>query len=49
MKLDSTQVMRIKHQLKRKKPVKQIAREFNISEMQVWRIKSGENWSHVKI
>lgn len=49
LKLDSTQVMRIKLQIKRKKPVKQIAREFNISEMQVWRIKSGENWAHVKI
>jgi len=49
MKLTSTQVMHIKLLLRRKRPVKQIARQFNISEMQVWRIKSGENWSHIKI
>ena len=49
MKLTSTQVMHIKLQLKRKRPVKQIARQFEISEMQVWRIKSGENWAHIQI
>ncbi len=49
LKLTSTQVMHIKLLLKRKRPVKQIARQFKISEMQVWRIKSGENWAHVKI
>ncbi|HNU60363.1 MAG TPA: NUMOD4 domain-containing protein [Aquaticitalea sp.] len=49
MKLTSTQVMHIKLQLKRKRPVKKIAKQFGISEMQVWRIKSGENWSHIKI
>ena len=48
-KLTSTQVMHIKVQLKRNRPYKQIARQFNISEMQVWRIKSGENWANVKI
>ena len=48
-KLTSTQVIHIKIQLKRKRPVKQIARQFDISEMQVWRIKSGENWAHIKI
>ncbi|MBK5209887.1 MAG: HNH endonuclease [Flavobacteriaceae bacterium] len=26
-----------------------IAKQFGISEMQLYRIKSGENWSHVKI
>ncbi len=26
-----------------------IAKQFGISTMQVWRIKSGENWSDVKI
>ncbi len=49
LKLTSTQVMHIKRQLERKRPVKQIVKQFSISEMQVWRIKSGENWSHVKI
>ena len=49
MKLTSSQVIHIKLQLRRKKPAEQIARQFGISEMQVWRIKSGENWSSVKI
>ena len=49
MKLTSSQVIHIKLQLRRKKPARQIARQFGISEMQVWRIKSGENWSSVKI
>ena len=49
LKLTSTQVIHIKLQLKRNRPVKQIAKHFDISEMQVWRIKSGENWGHVKI
>lgn len=49
LKLTSTQVIHIKTQLKRQRPVKQIAKQFKISEMQVWRIKSGENWSHVKL
>jgi len=26
-----------------------IAKQFGISTMQVWRIKSGENWGHVKV
>lgn len=47
-KLTSTQVMHIKLQLKRKRPYKQIAKQFGISEMQVWRINSGENWAHIK-
>lgn len=49
LKLTSTQVMHIKHQLKRERPAKQIAKQFKISEMQVWRIKFGENWSYVTI
>ena len=49
MKLTSTQVIHIKLLLRRNKPSKQIAKQFGISEMQVWRIKSGENWSSVKI
>jgi hypothetical protein len=33
----------------RKTRMKMIAKQFGISEMQLYRIKSGENWSHVKI
>lgn len=33
----------------RKLTLKQIADQYKISEMQLYRIKSGENWSHVKI
>ena len=29
--------------------VKMIAKQFGVSTMQIWRIKSGENWGHVKI
>ncbi len=29
--------------------IKMIAKQFGVSTMQIWRIKSGENWSHVKI
>jgi hypothetical protein len=49
LKLTSTQVIHIKLQLKRNRPTKQIAKQFDISEMQVWRIKTGENWGHIKI
>ncbi len=33
----------------RKTRMKMIAKQFNISEMQLYRIKSGENWSRIKI
>jgi len=51
-KLTSTDVMRIKKMIfnpKRKTRMKLIAKQFGISEMQLYRIKNGENWSHVKI
>lgn len=51
-KLSTTQVMRIKKILSdpnRKTRLKIIARQFGISEMQLYRIKSGENWGHIKI
>ena len=50
--LSSTQVMRIKKILadpNRKTRLKIIAKQFGISEMQLYRIKSGENWGHIKI
>lgn len=49
-KLTSTDVIRIKRMLRdpnRKTRMKIIAKQFNISEMQLYRIRSGENWSHV--
>jgi uncharacterized protein YjcR len=29
--------------------LKMIAKQFGVSEMQISRIKSGENWSHIKV
>lgn len=51
-KLNATQVLRIKKMIadpERKTRMKMIAKQFNISEMQLYRIKSGENWGHIKI
>jgi len=51
-KLTTTQVMLIKRLLanpNRKTRLKIIARQFGVSEMQLYRIKSGENWKHVKV
>lgn len=50
-KLTATDVMRIKKMIfnpNRKTRMKIIAKQFGISEMQLYRIKSGENWGHVK-
>ena len=52
MKLTSTDVIRIKRMIndpKRKNTMKRIAKMFGISEMQVYRIKRGENWKHVTV
>lgn len=49
LKLNSTQVIHIKLLLKKNKNVKELAKKFKVSEMQIRRIKSGENWSHVTI
>lgn len=48
-KLTVTQVMHLKMLLQQGKPIKQLVKQFKISEMQVSRIKKGENWAHVKI
>lgn len=51
-KLNATQVKRLKKKIfdpNRKTRLKILAKQFNISEMQLYRIKSGENWSHVTI
>lgn len=52
MKLTTTQVIRLKKELvnpNRKTRLKMLAKQFNISEMQLYRIKRGENWGHIKV
>jgi len=52
LKLTSTQVMLIKKMLfnpNRTTRQKIIARQFGISLMQLYRIKSGQNWGHIKV
>lgn len=49
-KLTAEQVRRIKKLIAspgRTSLLRDIARQFGISEMQLYRIKSGENWSHI--
>jgi len=51
-KLTSTQVMLLKKILldpTRKTRMKILARQFGVSEMTLYRIKSGKNWGHIKI
>lgn len=51
-KLTDTQVMLLKKRIsdpRRKTRLKIIARQFGISEIQLHRIKRGENWGHVNI
>ncbi|WP_159947304.1 NUMOD4 domain-containing protein [Polaribacter septentrionalilitoris] len=49
-KLTEGKVKIIKRQLKNNRTrITMIAKRFGVSDMQIHRIKSGENWSHVKI
>ena len=51
LKLNATKVKSIKDAIqnpKRKLTYKQMAAKYNVSEMTLFRIKSGENWSHIK-
>lgn len=51
LKLNATQVKAIRTAIanpKRKLTYKQIAEKYNVSEMTLYRIKSGENWSAVQ-
>ncbi|OFY85411.1 MAG: hypothetical protein A3F72_03855 [Bacteroidetes bacterium RIFCSPLOWO2_12_FULL_35_15] len=51
-KLNSSTVKIIKRKImsvNRKTRMKLIARQYGISEMQLYRIKSGENWGHVTV
>jgi hypothetical protein len=51
LKLNTAKVRSIKRLLKKpgNRTMKQIAEKYGISEMQLYRIKKGENWSHVTI
>lgn len=50
-KLNTSKVKQIKRALKAKKQptLKSLARQFKVSDMQIHRIKTGENWSHVTV
>ena len=51
-KLTATQVMLLKKKLldpNRKTRLKILARQFGVTEMTLQRIKTGENWSHIKV
>ena len=49
-KLNADRVRAIKKKLAAgKTKMKALAKQYGISEMQLYRIKSGENWSHVKV
>ncbi len=51
-KLTAGTVKQIKSKIfnkNRKQSMKERAKQFRISEMQLYRIKSGENWGHVKV
>lgn len=51
-KLTETEVIRLKKKLNKpnqRTRMKMIAKEFGISTMQLHRIKTGENWGHVKV
>lgn len=43
-KLSKEEVAEIKNFIAKKKPLSQIARSYGVSDMQICRIKSGENW-----
>lgn len=52
LKLNSTQVKAIKKTLenpRRRLTHKQLAEKYDVSEMTIYRIKSGENWSRVNL
>jgi hypothetical protein len=51
LKLNAAKVRSIKRLLENpgSKTMKQIAKRFDISEMQLYRIKKGENWAHITV
>ena len=52
LKLTADKVRQIKQELfnsKKTPTLKKLAKKYRVSDMQIHRIKTGENWSHVKI
>jgi hypothetical protein len=52
LKLTASQVKKIKEQLhnkNRRTTIKQLASKYDVSEMTMYRIKSGENWGRIKV
>jgi NUMOD4 motif len=47
-KLTETNVKDIKRSLEKGKTLKELATKFKVSDMQIYRIKTGENWGYVK-
>ncbi|MEC5395146.1 NUMOD4 domain-containing protein [Bergeyella sp. RCAD1439] len=48
-KLNENDVLLIKKRLKKGDTLRKLAHRFNVSDMQIHRIKTGENWSHVQL
>lgn len=47
-KLSVTKVMLLKKLLKQGKPMKQLVRQFKVTDTQIFRIKRGENWGDIE-
>jgi hypothetical protein len=47
-KLTEAKVIYIKSAIKKGKTLKELATKFKVSDMQIYRIKKGENWGYVK-
>lgn len=47
-KLKENDVLFIKQRIEKGDTLKKLAQQFGVSDMQIYRIKTGENWSHVK-
>lgn len=48
-KLSEMDVLRIKARLKKGDSMRHLAKHYQVSDMQIHRIKTGENWGHVKL
>lgn len=48
-KLNAVKVKAIKEKMLAGKKIKVLAKQYGVSEMQIYRIKSGENWSHIEV
>lgn len=48
IKLTVTRVMLLKKLLNQGKPMKQLVKQFKVTETQIYRIKRGENWGDIK-